>query len=255
LARGQHFLRSSALAAELVRAAGIGPGDLVLDLGAGTGVLTRALARTGARVRAVELDPVLAAGLRSRFPEVVEDDVLRVPLPKSPFRVVANLPFGCGTAILRRLLDPRVPLVSADVIVEWGLAEKRTAVWPSTRLGVDWSAWFELSLVRRLARSCFAPPPSVDAALMRAVRRDEPLVPTERAGEFRRFVDLGFRDGLRAVVAPRLLKRSATELGFARDARPRDLDAGQWAALFRVASHPGTPSGQAVKVPREPEPL
>jgi 23S rRNA (adenine-N6)-dimethyltransferase len=237
-ARGQHFLRSSALAAELVRAAGIGPGDLVLDLGAGTGVLTRALARTGARVIAVELDPVLAAGLRSRFPGVVEDDALRVPLPRSPFRVVANLPFACGTAILRRLLDPRVPLASADVIVEWGLAEKRTAVWPSTQLSVEWGAWFELTLVRRLPRSCFAPPPSVDAAVMRAVRREEPLVPPGRAGEFRRFVDLGFREGLRAVAAPRFLKRSATELGFARDARPRDLDGSQWAELFRLARPP-----------------
>ncbi|MFY9579402.1 MAG: rRNA adenine N(6)-methyltransferase family protein, partial [Gaiellaceae bacterium] len=192
---GQHFLRSSALAAELVRAAGIGPGNLVLDLGAGTGVLTRALARTGARVVAVEIDPILAERLRSRFSRVVEDDVLRTPLPREPFHVVANLPFGCGTAILRRLLEPWVPIVTADVIVEWGLAEKRTAVWPSTRLSVEWGAWFELTLVRRLQRSCFAPPPAVDAALMRAVRREKPLVPPDRAREFRRFVEAGFRGG------------------------------------------------------------
>ena len=222
-ARGQHFLRSSALAAELVRAAGIGPGDLVLDLGAGNGVLTGALARTGARV---------AAGLRSRFPEVIEDDILRIELPREPFRVVANLPFCEGTAILRRLLDTRVPLVSADAIVEWGLAEKRTAVWPSTRLSVEWGAWFELTLVRRLPRSCFAPPPAVDAAMMRAVRREEPLVPPGRAGEFRRVVERGFRDGLRAVAPPRQLKRLAAELGFAPHAQPRDLDAPQWAALY-----------------------
>jgi 23S rRNA (adenine-N6)-dimethyltransferase len=243
-ARAQHFLRSSALAAELVRAAGIGPRDVVLDLGAGTGVLTRALARTGARVVAVELDPALAAQLRLRFPEVLEDDILRVDLPAEPFRVVANLPFSDGTAILRRLLDPRVPLVTADVIVEWGLAKKRTAVWPSTRLSVEWGAWFELTLVRRLPRCCFVPPPAVDAALIRAARREGPLVPPDRAREYQRFVELGFRGGLRAVLAPRQLKRSATELGFARDARPRDLDAGQWAGLWRrVARHAQTPSG------------
>ena len=231
-ARGQHFLRSSALAAELVRSAGIEPGDLVYDLGAGTGVLTRALARTGARVVAVERDSALVAGLSRRFENVVEGDILRVPLPREPFRVVANLPFCDGTAILRRLLDPRGSLVSADVIVEWGLAAKRAAVWPSTRLSVEWGASFELSLVRRLPRSCFVPPPSVDAALFRAVRRVQPLVPRDSAREYARFVERGFRDGLRGVVSPRRLKRLATELGFAASARPRDLDASQWAALF-----------------------
>src|SRR5919201_2102568 len=102
--RGRHFLRSSKLAAEIVRAAGIRRGDLVLDLGAGSGVLTAALARAGASVVAVELDPTLAEGLRRRFDRVVEGDALRVALPQEPFKVVANLPFDGGTAILRRLL-------------------------------------------------------------------------------------------------------------------------------------------------------
>jgi 23S rRNA (adenine-N6)-dimethyltransferase len=233
-ARGQHFLRSSALAAELVRAAGIRRGDLVYDLGAGTGVLTRALARAGADVIAVELDPALAADLRSRFEDVVEEDMLRVRFPRRPFRVVANLPFCDGTAILRRLLDPHEQLESADVILEWDVAKKRTAVWPSTQLGVEWGAWFELTLERRLPRCCFAPPPAVDAAVLRAVRRKEPLVRPDRSRDYHRFVTLGFRDGLRALLSPRQLKRAAAELGFAPDARPRDLDARQWAALHAV---------------------
>lgn len=231
-ARGQHFLRSSALAAELVRAAEIRPGDLVYDLGAGTGVLTRALERVGARVVAVELDPVLARRLRDRFPDVIEADLLHVRWPREPFRVVANLPFFVTTSVLRRLFDPRVQLLSADAIVEWGFAAKRTAVWPSTRLGVEWGAWHHVTLVRRLPRCCFAPPPSVDCAVLRAVCRDNPLVPVARAGDYRAFVERGFRDGLRSVVPPRTLKRCALELGFERTAAPRDLDARQWAALY-----------------------
>ena len=173
---GRHFLRSSKLAAELVRAAGVGRGDLVLDLGAGSGMLTSALTRAGARVTAVEIDAQLCAVLRRRFDVVVEGDALRVPLPREPFKVVANLPFEGATGILRRLLHPGVPLLRADVIVEWGLATKRAAVWPSTQLGTLWAASHELSVTRHLPRAAFVPPPSVDAGVLRIVRRSDPLV-------------------------------------------------------------------------------
>jgi 23S rRNA (adenine-N6)-dimethyltransferase len=233
--RGQHFLRSSKLTAELVRASGIQPRDLVLDLGAGTGALTAALVRTGARVIAVEIDPNLAEGLRRRYPQVDVrlDDALHVQLPRTPFKVVANPPFDGGTTILRRLLDPVVPLITADVIVQWGLAEKRTAVWPSTQLSVYWGAWFELSLIRRLPRCVFAPPPAVDAGLLRIARREEPLVAEVERRCYQSFLARGFREGPAAVVSRKVLRRCESELGFERRARPRDLDARQWAELFR----------------------
>ena len=233
--RGRHFLRSSKLAAELVRAAGVRRGDLVLDLGAGAGALTLALTRTGARVVAVEIDAQLAADLRGRFKEVVEGDALRIALPREPFKIVANLPFDGATAILRRALDPRVPLETADVIVEWGLATKRTAVWPSTQLSTFWGAWFELSVTRRLPRSVFAPPPGVDAGVLRVVRRPEPLVPAGERRTFGAFLACGYRDGPRAVVPWPALKRLEAELGFDRHAHPRDLDVRQWAGLFTHA--------------------
>jgi 23S rRNA (adenine-N6)-dimethyltransferase len=134
------------------------------------------------------------------------------------------------------LLDPRVPLVSADVIVQWGFATKRTAVWPSTRLSVEWGAWHELSLVRRMPRCCFAPPPSVDCALLRATRKDIPHVPVENARNYTRFLECGFHGGLRAVASSLQLKRAARDLGFSPAAEPRDLDAHQWAALYRVVT-------------------
>jgi 23S rRNA (adenine-N6)-dimethyltransferase len=209
----------------------------VLDLGAGTGVLTTALARYAGGVIAVELDAQLASELRSRMPdvEVLNADALRVPLPDQPFKVVANLPFDGATAILRRLLDPRAQLVSADVIVEWAVACKWAAVWPSTQLSAYWGAWFELSVVRRLPRCVFAPPPSVDAGVLRIVRRPEPLVPVGDRREFEAFLARAYRQGPRAVLPWRELKRCEAELGFDRRARARDLDARQWAALYAGA--------------------
>jgi 23S rRNA (adenine-N6)-dimethyltransferase len=238
--RGRHALRSRAFAEQLVGDAGVSPGALVLDLGAGAGMLTRALADAGARVVAVELDAASLATLRQRFGreprvEIRDGDATAMPLPREPFSVVANLPFAVGTAILRRLLaDPRVPLTRLDAIVEWGLAEKRTAVWPSTLLGVTWAAWFELSLVRRVPRACFAPPPDVDAALLRAVRRPEPLVPPAEAGDFEALLRRAFaaQAPLDRLLPRRLVHEVAHVHGFDPRGRARDLDARQWAALY-----------------------
>jgi 23S rRNA (adenine-N6)-dimethyltransferase len=220
--RSRHFLRPR-VAAELVRAAGLTGDELVLDLGAGSGRLTAELARAARHVLAVELDAGLAARLRGRWPnvDVVVADARLVELPREPFRVVANLPFAGANEILRRLFDdPRVPLVRADLVVEWGAAVKRGLPWPSSVNGVVWGAWYAASVSRRLPRSAFVPPPSVDAGVLVFERRAQPLVPLERALEYRRFVAAGFRRGGR------------------RHALPRDLDAHQWAELFLSRARP-----------------
>jgi 23S rRNA (adenine-N6)-dimethyltransferase len=240
---GRHALRSRSLVDEIVRDAGVEPGTIALDLGAGAGALTRALVDAGARVRAIELDPVALRELGARFGadsrvEVVDGDATTVPLPSEPFAVVANLPFAAGTAILRRLLgDPRVPLTQLDAIVEWGLAAKRTAVWPSTLLGCTWGAWYELRLVRRVPRACFAPPPSVDAAVLRATRRSHPLVPPAEAAAYEALLRRAFatQTSLDRILPRGPVHRAALEHGFDRRAFARDLDARQWARLYLAA--------------------
>ncbi len=245
-APGQHFLRSSRLAAEIVREAGVAPGDLIVDVGAGTGVLTQALADAGGRVLALELDPVLAAGLRRRFAgrdvDVLAVDAREWSWPEAGFAVVANLPFAGSRSILGDLLgDPRIPVRRVDAVVQWEAAVKQTAVWPATLQSTCWSAWHELAVTVRIARSAFSPPPGVDAGVFRAVRRPHPLVaPTDHA-DFRRFVTDGFRAraplrvALRTHLSARELKRLGPVLGFAPDALPRDLGPGQWAGLFAFA--------------------
>jgi 23S rRNA (adenine-N6)-dimethyltransferase len=241
-ARGQHFLRSSRLAEELVRSAGFGPGDLVVDIGAGTGALTRALVESGARVLALELDPLLAAELRRRFRRaavtVVEADAVEWRWPGEAFSVLANLPFAGSSAILGRLLqDPGRPLVRADVIVQWELAAKDAALWPATLRSTYWRAWHDLAVTRRLSRAAFAPVPRVDAAVLRVTRRRE-VVPAAEHERYWRFLTSAFGSNaslaraLRPQLSPVELRRLADVLGFSVDARPRDLDADQWAGLY-----------------------
>jgi 23S rRNA (adenine-N6)-dimethyltransferase len=218
-----------------VRDARVAPDDLVVDVGAGSGMLTRPLLAAGARVVAVEPDAALAARLRRACPaaRVVAARADRFRWPDEPFRVVANLPFAHSTEILRALLaDPALPLRSLDAVVQWELALKRTRLWPSSFQAVLWSTWFELEVVRRLPPAAFAPPPSVAAAVLRASRRAEPLVPAEAAAAFASFLGRGYREGTLRRVVP-TFAALADGLGLDRGATARDLDARQWAALFR----------------------
>jgi 23S rRNA (adenine-N6)-dimethyltransferase len=166
---GAHFLRDRRVAAELVRRAGVGPGDLVLDLGAGDGAITAPLAAAGARVVAVERDARLTRTLERRFANgqvtVVNGDLREVPLPRRPYLVVASIPFAVTAALLRRLLDdPRGALAGADLLVEWGLARRLASARPRDLATAWWASRFELRLQRRVPAACFRPAPRVDAA-------------------------------------------------------------------------------------------
>jgi 23S rRNA (adenine-N6)-dimethyltransferase len=169
---GWHQLGSAA-ARRLVAAAGIRSGDLVLDIGAGTGAVTAPLVAAGARVIAVELHPGRAAELRRRFSRpavtVVQVDAADLRLPRRPFRVVANPPFSITTAIMRRLLSPGSRLVTADLVVPRHIARRFT---DHRAPGFHrWGQVFEARMVAQLPPSAFRPRPPGSSVVLRVRRR------------------------------------------------------------------------------------
>jgi len=155
-------------AATIVADAGVCRGDLVLDIGAGDGVLTRALLAAGARVVAVELHPRRVHRLQTHFAgqravTVVRADARDLYLPRRPFRVVANPPFSVTGPLLRRLTAHGSRLVSADVVLQRAAA-RRYAQRAATR---D----HEVRVGRSVPRAAFRPPPHVDAAVLTIRRR------------------------------------------------------------------------------------
>jgi len=246
-APGQHFLRSSRLAADLVAEARVARGDLVVEVGGGTGVLTHALARTGADVVVIERDTALTAQLLARFGQIgnvetVLADATEYVWPAREFVLVANLPFARSGAILNHLLrDPNTPLQRLLVIVQWEFAAKHTAIWPATLRSTYWRAWYDVTTKGKLARTAFSPPPSVDAAILSIERRNQPRVPADAHQAYWRFLSTAFtsQQPIRRTRLPGLpplqVKRLTPALGFAPDAYARDLDARQWAGLFAAA--------------------
>jgi 23S rRNA (adenine-N6)-dimethyltransferase len=225
---GQHALASAGLAARLVADAGIQPGDIVVDIGAGAGALTRALAARGATVLAIELDGRLARRLTEghrHLPGVVvlEADALAVPLPRSPFRVVANPPFHRTSALLRRLLDDLGSgLVRADLVVQWQVARARAGEGPADLLAARWGPWWRFRRGRRIPAARFRPPPATDAAVLVVERRDPPLLAPAAQPAYLAFVEATFAGG----------------------GRPPALDVTGWVRAASAGGAPSRPPGR-----------
>ena len=207
--RGQHFLAGFTVAQRLVRDAGVRPGDLVLDLGAGTGLITAALLQRGARVTAVEIDPKLARGLRRRHPDarILERDLRTLRWPDEPFSIVANPPFWCTSSLLRSLLDdPRTRLRRADLVLQRGAVHARAGV-PLGLCELQWAPWWTLTCARHLPSSAFRPPPRCGAAVLVVERRPQPLLPPRHAHRWRRFLRTSYRPGRSLAEWLRLYER------------------------------------------------
>jgi 23S rRNA (adenine-N6)-dimethyltransferase len=160
-------------AARIVADAGVRPGDLVLDIGAGRGALTGHLLAAGARVIAVELHAGRVAHLRGRFAgaalTVVPADALDLRLPRHPFRVVASPPYGISSPLLRLLLAPGSQLVAADLVLPRAVVHRYAS--GAARPARRWMRRWDIAPGRALPRCAFQPPPRIDSRVLRVRRR------------------------------------------------------------------------------------
>jgi len=252
-----------------VSGAGVRPGDHVLEVGPGTGVLTAALLAAGARVTALEKDAELAAALLSNNAElvasgalrVVQDDVLRwlrSPEAREAFpdaapgqplaKVVANIPYGISTDLLSALLPRGAAFASLTLLVQEELAQRlvvhSAGASDAREMSLRVRFYSAPRYLRHVPRDCFKPPPNVDSAVVAFDLRPPatwPLPPGPRTAAFFGFLRSAFasrRKVLRKLLAS--LPGSDSEAaaaalgkaGVAADARPQELPLESYLLLF-----------------------
>ena len=247
----QNFLTDPEALDAIVAAAELHPGDDVVEIGPGLGVLTRRLLAAGASVLAVELDPRLAEYVRrelygvDRF-ELVEADALslhpREFFPGRPIKVVANIPYHITSPLLHAFLEGERPPELTVLLVQREVAERVAA--PPGRmsyLSVFVQNVANAEVVARVPPHAFEPAPAVESAVLRLRRRERPAVVVGPAREpFYRVVQAGFRQRRKQVhnglarelaIDREVVEAALGACAIESDRRPQTLTVDEWACL------------------------
>jgi 16S rRNA (adenine1518-N6/adenine1519-N6)-dimethyltransferase len=259
---GQHFLVSSTILNGILRLSELTPEDTVVEIGAGTGTLTDALASRVGRLLALELDRDLIAPLRQRFAdrphvEIVHADALTFDLDQlpAPIKVVANLPYGTAVAILLRLLNQRSRLRCAVIMLQREVAERLyarpgTKAYGSLTLLTQWYASVDKGF--HVPPSAFSPAPKVMSTVVRIIPRPAPPVAVQDEDCLFRIIHAAFAQRRKTLanalrhefqsIEPAILRQTIENGGIVPSRRGETLTLDEFAhlsnALQRILSIP-----------------
>ena len=206
---GQNFLTDTNILQKIVDTAEIDQNVNFIEIGPGIGALTEFLAENAAEVMAFEIDdrlvPILADTLRDfDNVQVVNQDILKADLqiqikqfknPDLPIKVVANLPYYITTPILMHLIESKIPFQEFVVMMQREVADRISAE-PNTKAYGSLSIAVQYYMTAKVAfivpRTVFVPAPNVDSAILKMVRRDQPLIEVKDEDFFFRVSRLSF---------------------------------------------------------------
>lgn len=252
---GQHFLADSKVLKKIVRVIDPQPEDLIIEIGAGKGVLTFPLAQKARAVIAIEKDrelvPVLACGKPDNL-KIVEKDVLRVNFKElvaaaasrtDPVKIVGNLPYSISSPLMFKVLEEKRLFQSCVFLVQKEVAERICARPGSKKyapLSILVHNHFSARIHCLVHAGSFSPPPRVESALISLDRRASPLFEIPDEHLFLKFLQVAFRHRRKILMnnlrrsgwPPETLASAYEELGLKRTARPEELTISQFVRLF-----------------------
>ncbi len=262
---GQHFLTDRRVLQRILAAASLSSADTVIEVGAGKGVLTQALASAAGKVIALEIDEGLCEHLRRRLADhsnvepvcgdilsLSPDELLARAQASPPYVVVANLPYYIASAVLRHFLESAQPPARMIVMVQAEVAQSIAA--PPGRmslLSVGVQFYAQARVLFYVPPRAFRPPPKVRSAVIRLDVRPEPAVAVDDRDAFFQLVHAGFaapRKQLRNALALGLSIEPASARGLLDTAnidasrRAQTLSLDEWGCLYRAWRGNGHPS-------------
>ncbi|MCX6716046.1 MAG: 16S rRNA (adenine(1518)-N(6)/adenine(1519)-N(6))-dimethyltransferase RsmA [Candidatus Taylorbacteria bacterium] len=248
---GQHFLNSPLVLAKIIETADIKVGEKILEIGPGTGILTKALLNTDAVVISIEKDDRACELLQEKFmsninagtlalyhADILETDRKTYGLNNGNYAVVANIPYYITGAILKSFLeiDPRPNRMV--LLVQKEVAERIVARdGKESLLSISVKAFGSPKLVAKVPRGAFNPPPTVDSAILLIENISDRRF-TEKGLEIRRFFDIlkaSFahkrkfaKRNLETLLDPEHINKIWQKLGLNDKVRPEDITVEQW---------------------------
>jgi 16S rRNA (adenine1518-N6/adenine1519-N6)-dimethyltransferase len=254
---GQNFVADANTVRRIVRLADLPPGEPVVEVGAGLGSLTLALAESGARVVAIEIDGDLVPLLRRQVEplgvRVVHADAMRLDWDAvlgdepGPWHLVANLPYNIATPLVADLLDDVPRIATMLVMVQREVAQRMVARAGDPAYGlpsVKISYWAAARMVGHVPSTVFVPQPKVESSLVRIVRRESPATDADPAVLFA-LARAGFgqrRKMLRRALAGRVTPEQFAAAGIAPESRAEELSVEAWGRLAAAVAASGDQS-------------
>lgn len=233
----QHFLHSHRLVAELVGHSNIRAGDVVYDLGAGSGVITSVLVARCKHVVAVEIEPHALDRLRKNMEPyhtvtIVESDILSLPEPTGSYKIFANIPFHISAAVVRKFTATRNPPKSMYLVAQKQFARKLVLGDDhfTSQLSAQIGPWFTARIRRPLRKIDFTPPPAVDTVLLEIKIRPDALLDQAQAASYREFIEQCFARQKFFTSLPR------SQAGINPELRPSQLSLENWLRLYAASA-------------------
>lgn len=241
---GQNFLISENALEKIVETANIQPNDQIIEIGPGLGVLTKELTARAAKVTSIELDRRLSELLQEFIPNekltILNQDALTFDPPKTPYKVVANIPYNISSPLLNHFLQAQNKPISMTLLIQKEVAEKICQKEPDMSvLSLQVALFATPHLIKIIPKTAFYPIPKVDSAIIHIEihkKTDENYIPDEQALKILKTAKLAFSQRRKKLsnTLPEL-KAELETLGLS-DKRPQHLSIKDWQKLLSESS-------------------